>query len=784
MRHSYLWNKTVQREQAEPQVRLTRTLPMLAVAVAFLFLAPAADAVQSHSKPQAKGAQSQTTRNPSTARKAGDTKAQNEPDMTWLQDALKNPELMTEVGHLEERMVKELPYPATRNQSRILPYLPESTLFYAAFPNYVQTIHKAMQIWQEELRTSAPLRDFLKKQKADDAEATFEQGVQKISEVLDYLGDEVVITGGLKGKDAGGVLIAEIKKPGLKAALLQMDEEFNKKSSEHLRVFEPQELAAASELPAQGPVVLVRQDFVVAGISVASLREASAYLDSSGGSFASSALGKRLAQAYQSGTNTVAGADLQRLMGLIPDNPPQTRMMLEKTGFANVKYFALANKMAGGKSSNEVEIVFNGPRKGIASWIAAPGPMGALDFISARASVAEELRLKSLPLILDDVVDIVGPQALAMLPQMEARMNVNLKQDILSKLSGEIAFELQQPPMDAMQKPTGQGGAFKVVLGVSDPAGLQKTLKGLLAQARLQSEERIEDGVTFYSIASPSAPAAGPAPEFNYFFVDGYLVLASSREGARDALSLHRKGGSLAKSPLLAGAQGQPVKASVLAYQNSGPFLAAMMKNMSPDMAAALPKILGQNEPTPNLALGYADENSLRGTTNNNISTDASVGLMAALIALPALVRTRIDANDSAAAASLRTINTAEVTYLTSYPKKGYAPTLAVLGPPAGGECSESGVTAAHACLLDEKLGNATCTAGKWCEKSGYRFSVRGICTTTNCSGYVATATPAGDVPAGKSFCSVKDAVVRTHIGPPVKVPLTAAECRAWKPIE
>ena len=531
-------------------------------------------------------------------------------------------------------------------------------------------------------------------------------------------------------------------------------------------------------------MVLVRQDFVVAGANVASVREASAQLDKSSGAFASGALGKRIAQAYQSGTNTVLGADLQSLIGLIPENPPQTRMMLEKTGFADVKYAVLANKLAGGKSSNEMEMVFNGPRKGVASWIAAPGPMGALDFVSANSTLAEGLRLKSLPLVLDDIVDIAGPQALAMLPQMEAQMNFNLKQDILSKLSGEIAFEMQQPPVDATKQPTGQGGAFKVILGVSDPVGLQKTLKGLLAQAPMQSGERVEDGVTFYSVASPTAPAGGPAPEFNYFFVDGYLVIASSREGASEALSLHRRGGSLAKSPQVAGAQGQPIKASILAYQNSGPFLAAMIKNTSPEIAAALPKLLGQTERTPNLFLGYADETSLRGTTNNNISTDASVGLLSAAVVLPNLLRSRTSADQSAAVASMRTINTAEITYKTTYPKKGYAATLAMLGPPAGGECSEKDVTSAHACLLNEALGNASCTAGKWCEKSGYRFSVRGICTAANCSGYVATATPAADAAEGASFCSIKDAVIRKHTGPPVKVPLTAAECRAWKPTE
>jgi hypothetical protein len=106
------------------------------------------------------------------------------------------------------------------------------------------------------------------------------------------------------------------------------------------------------------------------------------------------------------------------------------------------------------------------------------------------------------------------------------------------------------------------------------------------------------------------------------------------------------------------------------------------------------------------------------------------------------------------------------------------------MGPGAGGDCSEGTVNATHACLLNEAVGNATCTAGKWCEKSGYRFSVRGICLQTSCRGYVVTATPVSENTGGKSFCSTTDAVIRSHAGPPVTAPLTAAECKAWAPVQ
>ena len=58
--------------------------------------------------------------------------------------------------------------------------------------------------------------------------------------------------------------------------------------------------------------------------------------------------------------------------------------------------------------------------------------------------------------------------------------------------------------------------------------------------------------------------------------------------------------------------------------------------------------------------------------------------LIIAAIAIPNLLRARIAANESSAVSAVRTINTAEVTFLTAYPTVGYSPDLVSLGPGAG----------------------------------------------------------------------------------------------------
>jgi type IV pilus assembly protein PilA len=123
--------------------------------------------------------------------------------------------------------------------------------------------------------------------------------------------------------------------------------------------------------------------------------------------------------------------------------------------------------------------------------------------------------------------------------------------------------------------------------------------------------------------------------------------------------------------------------------------------------------------------------------------------LIIAAIAIPNLLRARIAANESAAASTIRTINTAEVSYITAYPSANYA-NLSVLG--GAGPCTPSSTTA---CLIDATLGTNNGGNGK----SGYKFAADG---TTIVGGYTAEAHPIAIGSSGvNSFCSIEDAVVR-----------------------
>ena len=139
-------------------------------------------------------------------------------------------------------------------------------------------------------------------------------------------------------------------------------------------------------------------------------------------------------------------------------------------------------------------------------------------------------------------------------------------------------------------------------------------------------------------------------------------------------------------------------------------------------------------------------------------------------------------ANEAAAASTVRTMNTTQVVYSTTYPSKGYAQNLAALGPGPNQSCDEKiGPTAAHACLLDAVLG---CASGSWCIKNGYRYSVTARQRNLMGVDYVIVATPMGPNTGTKSYCSTSDAVVRwKKAAPPLTAPITVTECQRWQPL-
>jgi type IV pilus assembly protein PilA len=122
--------------------------------------------------------------------------------------------------------------------------------------------------------------------------------------------------------------------------------------------------------------------------------------------------------------------------------------------------------------------------------------------------------------------------------------------------------------------------------------------------------------------------------------------------------------------------------------------------------------------------------------------------LIMVAIAVPNYLRSRLVANESSAAESVRTINTSVITYASVYQNTGFPPSLASMGGPD--PCTPS---AATACLLDSVLSAGT--------KAGYTFIYTGDGATPSVA-YTVTATPVKvGVSGQKMYCSDQTSVIR-----------------------
>jgi len=154
--------------------------------------------------------------------------------------------------------------------------------------------------------------------------------------------------------------------------------------------------------------------------------------------------------------------------------------------------------------------------------------------------------------------------------------------------------------------------------------------------------------------------------------------------------------------------------------------------------------------------------------------------LIIAAIAIPNLLRARIAANESSAVSSIRTMNTAMVTYQSTYPTSGYASTIAALGPSASTGCTTPAST--NACLVDWLVAQATAAGSA---KSGYYFSdASGTTVNGILVGYTLDGLPAAVNQTGvRGFCSNEDSVIRyTAVGSAVSGSNT--KCAAYTALQ
>lgn len=533
-------------------------------------------------------------------------------EIAWSSDLDHQLALLAEFSKLRAKL-NEIPTPGPRYASKILPFMPADTVLYIGIPNLGDALQQANQIFQQQLSQSKVLQDWWNKSGNSNQHPTPEELIEQIRTMSQYLGDEVVITfrESSRAMEDGPVLLAEIRQPGLKDFLQNhlADILANHQGTSEFHVVDPQSLSSLAGTQ-RGMIMLVRQDMLVVGGDAASVQQMSAQLDAGASSFSGTDFGKRIANVYNHGTETLVAANLGQLLNSTHSQQADSNA-LRNSGFNDIKYLIAARGEPSNQGDNRITLEFNGPRHGIASWLAAPAPMGSLDYVSSNAGAAFSFVGKQPALMLDDLFSTIGakdPNFSQDLAKTNSRLGLDLRNDLANALGGEMTLALDGPVL-----PT---PSWKAIIEVNDSGGLQLAIEKLVQGLNREAERSNRPGMTlnqtqvggrtFYTI---QLQGAGLSTEYDYTFADGYLIVAPSRALLLAALQTHANGTSLAHSVSFHSLLPTDNHAnfSAMLYQNLSPILKPLASQLNSGQLAVLQQLAADAKPSVFCAYGESD---------------------------------------------------------------------------------------------------------------------------------------------------------------------------------
>jgi len=533
-------------------------------------------------------------------------------EIAWSSDLDHELALLAEFSKLRNELEK-IQTPGPRYESKILPLLPADTVLYIGIPNLGDALQQANKIFQQQLAQSKVLQDWWNKSGTSNQHPTPQELIDQVQAISQYLSDEVVITarGSADSNEHGTVLLAEVRQAGLKDYLQNhlADTLRNPQGTTDLHVVDAQSLSSLAG-DEHGMIMLVRKNMLIVGGDVASVRQMSAQLDAGATHFAGTDFGQRIANVYSRGTETLVAANIGQILSSTHSGEGDARA-LRNSGFSDIKYLIATRGESSSQGANRITLEFNGERHGIASWLAAPAPMGSLDYVSSNVGAVVSFVSKQPALMLDDVFSTIGasdPNFKQSLAQTNSELGLDLRNDLAGALGGELTLALDGPVL-----PT---PSWKAIVEVNNSGALQVAIDKLVQSFNRETQKSSQPGMTltqtqvggrtFYTIQSQGA---GLSTEYDYTFADGYMIMAPSRALVLAALQTHANGTSLARSASFHALLPNDNQAnfSGVIYQNLSPILKPLASQISSQQLAFLQQMATDAKPSVFCAYGESD---------------------------------------------------------------------------------------------------------------------------------------------------------------------------------
>jgi hypothetical protein len=404
-----------------------------------------------------------------------------------------------------------------RTNSALLSYLPEGAFVYGAIPNPGGKIGEGLLAAEQQAFENPAFRAWWGSETGLDLRRI----IDRVQSVSSLLGDEVVfsIASAAPG-DEVPIVMARVQ-ADRRAALESALDGLFADAGETSRPYS------------------VSDDLVVISDSPSHLAWSASHLGGGAGSPFAAAIGDR----YRRGAGWLIGVDAAPViqMAAEDDAPP-----IELAGIAGVKYLFLEQRSPGGAEENEVTLIFDGARSGMASWLADGGSGGAAEYVSSDALVAGYVSMREPGQLFGEFSRLMANQQESFerdLTELEQTLGTNFVANLTAAMGTEAAF--------ALHGFSAAGPTWVTAALVNDPTVVDASLAKVIDvfNAELGPDEQDKRAVLAQESAGGrmwNTLKAGSLPfGVTWTYDGGYMVAASDRGTAERAIATRNGGAAL-----------------------------------------------------------------------------------------------------------------------------------------------------------------------------------------------------------------------------------------------
>jgi hypothetical protein len=483
-------------------------------------------------------------------------------DISWSQNAGQYLAMLGDLAVIQKQ-IDQIPPPGLRYSSTLLQRVPPASTVVASIPNLSQTLSQATQIFDDRAAQSASFAAWWSGTHGQ----AIRQAMDQARAVSDYLGNEILLAAPLNGPP---IVLAEVRRDGLDAYLSQIGIMGPRAFEGNLVVL------GATAVPAAGP-------------------------------FPASPLGAQLLASYQNGAGLLLAANMEQI---VAQNVPTANVPnpVAITGVDNLRFVVAESKTSLAVPVNTASFTFSGARHGLASWLAAPGPMGSLDFVSPQASFATAFVTRDPRQLLSELIAAVGPQAADALNAIQQHAGFSPLDDVAGSLGGEATIAVDGPLLPIP--------SWKIAVEVDNPSRLEWAIEQVVAttlrdapQSGVALANETVNGRTFYTLTLPKT-------KVEYVFVDGYLLLAPNRALLTSAIDGRASGSTLPRSDTFRAQLPLDTHSnfSAVAFYNLGSAVGPIVDQLNasglltPEQQKQISSLTANRQPTLVYAYGSTDQ--------------------------------------------------------------------------------------------------------------------------------------------------------------------------------